>query len=168
MARLSTGQSYGDTNRSTAAQLLGGIPTDATSGAIAQGEINEPALRPQASPVSTYQQVGAPTIGGPVKFFAPPDLPAPSQDMARIAAALGGFSPILANLGESYVQRKKDEDARAQLAGQGVAATMSRPSAGCPPSAGQVAVRSALFAGGCQLTMGAACTAAKPLMADES
>jgi len=121
MARISTGQSYGDTNRSTAAQLLGGIPTDATSGAIAQGTINEPALRPQAAPVSTYQQVGAPTIGGPVKFFAPPDLPAPSQDMARIAAALGSFSPILANLGEGYVQRKKDEDARAQMAGQGAA-----------------------------------------------
>jgi muramidase (phage lysozyme) len=125
MARISTGQTYGETNRSTAAQLLGGIPTDATSGAIAQSVINEPALRPQASPVSTYQQVGAPTIGGPVKFFAPPDLPAPSQDMARIAAALGGFSPILANLGESYVQRKKDEDARAQLAGQGVVQRLS-------------------------------------------
>lgn len=125
MARISTGQSYGDTNRQAAAQLLGGIPTDATSGAIAQGAINEPALRPQAAPVSTYQQVGAPTIGGPVKFFAPPDLPAPSQDMARIAAALGSFSPILANLGEGYVQRKKDEDARAQMAGQGAAQRLS-------------------------------------------
>jgi muramidase (phage lysozyme) len=121
MARISTGQSYGDTNRSTAAQLLGGIPTDATSGAIAQGAINEPALRPQAAPVSTYQQVGAPTIGGPVKFFAPPDLPTPSQDLARLASVLGTFSPILNNLGESYVQSKKDEDARAQMAGQGVA-----------------------------------------------
>jgi muramidase (phage lysozyme) len=125
MARISTGQSYGDTNRSTAAQLLGGIPTDATSGAIAQGAINEPALRPQAAPVSTFQQVSAPTLGGPVKFFAPPDLPAPSQDMARIAAALGSFSPILANLGEGYVQRKKDEDARAQMAGQGAARRLS-------------------------------------------
>ena len=130
MARLSTGQSYGDTNRSTAAQLLGGIPTDATSGAIAQGEINAPALRPQASPVSTYQQVGAPTIGGPVKFFAPPDLPPPSQDMARIAAALGTFSPVLANLGESYVQRKKQEDAQAQMAGQAAAQQLAMAAPG--------------------------------------
>jgi len=121
MARLSTGQSYGDTNRSTAAQLLGGIPMDATPGAIAQSVINEPALRPQAAPVSTFQQVGAPTLGGSVKFFAPPDLPTPSQDLARLASVLGTFSPILNNLGESYVQRKKDEDARAQMAGQGVA-----------------------------------------------
>jgi hypothetical protein len=121
MARLSTGQSYGDTNRSTAAQLLGGIPVDASSGAIAQATINEPALRPQAAPVSTFQQVGAPTLGGPVKFFAPPDLPEPSKDLARIAAALGGFSPILENLGQGYIQRKKEEDARAQMAGQGVA-----------------------------------------------
>jgi hypothetical protein len=118
MARLSTGQSYGDTNRSTAAQLLGGIPTDATSGAIAQGTINAPALQPQAAPVSTFQQVSAPTLGGPVKFFAPPDLPTPSQDLARLASVLGTFSPILNNLGEGYVQRKKDEDARAQAAGQ--------------------------------------------------
>jgi len=121
MARISTGQSYGDTNRSTAAQLLGGIPVDASSGAIAQATINEPALRPQAAPVSTFQQVGAPTLGGPVKFFAPPDLPEPSKDLARIAAALGGFSPILENLGQGYIQRKKEEDARAQMAGLGVA-----------------------------------------------
>ena len=125
MARLSTGQSYGDTNRSTAAQLLGGIPMDATPGAIAQSEINEPALRPQAAPVSTFQQVSAPTLGGSVKFFAPPDLPTPSQDLARLASVLGTFSPILNNLGESYVQRKKDEDARAQMAGQGVAQRLS-------------------------------------------
>ena len=118
MARLSTGQSYGDTNRATAAQLLGGIPTDATSGAIAQGTINAPALQPQAAPVSTFQQVSAPTLGGPVKFFAPPDLPTPSQDLARLASALGTFSPILNNLGEGYIQKKKDEDARAQSAGQ--------------------------------------------------
>ena len=121
MARISTGQSYGDTNRSTAAQLLGGIPVDASSGAIAQATINEPALRPQAAPVSTFQQVGAPTLGGPVKFFAPPDLPEPSKDLARIAAALGGFSPILENLGQGYIQRKKEEEARAQMVGQGVA-----------------------------------------------
>ena len=57
MARLSTGQAYGDTNRSTAAQLLGGIPTDVSGGAIAQGSINEPALQPQARPGSTFQQV---------------------------------------------------------------------------------------------------------------
>jgi muramidase (phage lysozyme) len=94
---------------------------DATPGAIAQSAINEPALRPQAAPVSTFQQVGAPTLGGSVKFFAPPDLPTPSQDLARLASVLGTFSPILNNLGESYVQRKKDEDARAQMAGQGVA-----------------------------------------------
>jgi hypothetical protein len=94
---------------------------DATPGAIAQSAINEPALRPQAAPVSTFQQVSAPTLGGSVKFFAPPDLPTPSQDLARLASVLGTFSPILNNLGESYVQRKKDEDARAQMAGQGVA-----------------------------------------------
>ena len=55
MARLSTGQAFGDTDRGTAAQLLGGIPTDASGGALAQGSINAPALQSQARPVSTFQ-----------------------------------------------------------------------------------------------------------------
>ena len=48
MARLSTGQSFGEVSRASAAQLLGGIPTDASAGALAQGSINAPALQPRA------------------------------------------------------------------------------------------------------------------------
>lgn len=118
MARISTGQAYGDTNRSTAAQLLGGIPMESTSGAIAQGSINAPGLQPQAAPVSTYQQVGGPTLGGAVKFFPMPDLPTPSQDLARLASALGNFSPILDTLGRGYIEQQKAADAKAQVVGQ--------------------------------------------------
>jgi hypothetical protein len=121
MARLSTGQSYGDTNRSTSAQLLGGIPTEASSGAIAQASINEPTLQPQARPVSTFQQVGAPTLGGNVRMFQPPDLPTPSRDLASLAAALGNLSPALANLGQSYVEVQKIRDTKAQAVGQSAA-----------------------------------------------
>ena len=126
MARLSTGQAYGDTNRGTAAQLLGGIPTDASGGALAQGSINAPALQPQARPVSTFQQTGAPTIGGAPKFFPLPDMPTPSQDLARLASALGNLSPVLGALGDSYVQQQKNIDARAQATGQAAAMQLSR------------------------------------------
>lgn len=126
MARLSTGQAYGDTNRGTAAQLLGGIPMESTPGAIAQGSINTPGLQPQAAPVSTYQQVGAPTLGGPVKFFPLPDLPTPSQDLARLATALGNFSPVLDTLAKGYVEQQKAVDTRAQATGQAAAQRLMR------------------------------------------
>jgi rare lipoprotein A (peptidoglycan hydrolase) len=127
MARLSTGQAYGDTNRGTAAQLLGGIPTDASGGALAQGSINAPALQSQARPVSTFQQVGAPTIGGAPKFFPLPDLPTPSQDLARLASSLGNLSPVLGALGDSYVQQQKNIDAKAQAVGQAAAMQLVAP-----------------------------------------
>jgi hypothetical protein len=130
MARLSTGQAYGDTNRSTAAQLLGGIPVDGFTGAIAQGSINEPALQPQARPVSTFQQTGAPTLGGPVKFFPLPDLPTPSQDLARLATALGNFNPVLTTLGETYIQQQKNIDAKAQAVGQAAAMRLQQSAPG--------------------------------------
>jgi len=127
MARLSTGQAFGDTDRGTAAQLLGGIPTDASGGALAQGSINAPALQSQARPVSTFQQVGAPTIGGAPKFFSLPDLPTPSQDLARLASSLGNLSPVLGALGDSYVQQQKNIDAKAQAVGQAAAMQLVAP-----------------------------------------
>jgi hypothetical protein len=130
MARLSTGQSYGDTNRSTSAQLLGGIPTEASPGAIAQASINEPTLQPQARPVSTFQQVGAPTLGGNVRMFQPPDLPTPSRDLASLAAALGNLSPALANLGQSYVEVQKIKDTKAQAVGQSAALQLQQMAPG--------------------------------------
>jgi rare lipoprotein A (peptidoglycan hydrolase) len=120
MARISTGQTYGDTNRSTAAQLLGGIPTDATSGAIAQGAITAPSLQPRATPVSTFQQVGAPILGGAPKFFAPPDLPNPGQDMANLAKALGGFSTTLQGFSEAYVSKQQADAKEAEQRATGL------------------------------------------------
>jgi len=127
MARLSTGQAFGETSRASAAQLLGGIPTDASGGALAQGSINAPALQSQARPVSTFQQVGAPTLGGAPKFFPLPDLPTPSQDLARLASALGNLSPVLGALGDSYVQQQKNIDAKAQAVGQAAAMQLVAP-----------------------------------------
>ena len=116
MARLSTGQAFGEVSRASAARLLGGIPTDASAEALAQGSINAPSLQPRATPVDTFQRVGAPTLGGPPKFFAPPDLPNPGQDLANLSRALGGFSTTLQSFGETWLASKQQEDKRQEAA----------------------------------------------------
>jgi len=110
MARLSTGQTFGDVSRVTAARLLGGIPTDGFAGALAQGAITTPSLAPKAAPVETFQQVGAPTLGGAPKFFAPPDLPNPGSDLANLARSLGGFSTTLQSFGETMLANQQNVD----------------------------------------------------------
>jgi hypothetical protein len=110
MARLSTGQTYGESTRVSAARLLGGIPTDGSMGALAQGSINAPALQPSASPVETFQRVGAPTLGGAPQFFAPPKLPEPGQDLANLARSLGGFSTALQGFSDAFLAGKQDQE----------------------------------------------------------
>jgi hypothetical protein len=116
MARLSTGQAYGATSRTTAAQLLGGIPVDGFAGELAQGSIATPSLQPRATPVDTFQRVGAPTLGGAPKFFAPPDLPNPGQDLANLSRALGGFSSTLQSFSETWLAGKQEQDKRQEAA----------------------------------------------------
>jgi hypothetical protein len=116
MARLSTGQAYGATGRATAAQLLGGIPVDGFAGELAQGSIATPSLQPRATPVDTFQRVGAPTLGGAPKFFAPPDLPNPGQDLANLSRALGGFSTTLQSFSETWLAGKQEQDKRQEAA----------------------------------------------------
>jgi hypothetical protein len=117
MARLSTGQTYGEASRATAAQLLGGIQTDAFTGALAQGSINTPSLQPRATPVETFQRVGAPTLGGAPQFFAPPKLPDPGSDLANLSRALGGFSTTLQTFGDNFLEIQKQREAQAKQAG---------------------------------------------------
>jgi lysozyme len=126
MARLSTGQSYGDTSRRTSQRLLGGAAVIATPGVLAEQTINMPQLQPAAAPVNTFQQSGAPTLGGPVRMFAPPDLPRPSQDMANLAEALGSFNPVLRNIGAAYVDYQKGQEEKAKQRGEAIAAESSR------------------------------------------
>ena len=118
MARLSTGQTFGETGRATSARLMGAAEQMATPGILAQATISQPALQPQAAPVELFQQTGAPTVGGAPRMFAPPELPAANQDMANLAKALGSFNPVLETFGEQYVEKLKADDKRAQLVGQ--------------------------------------------------
>lgn len=104
MAKLSTGQTYGTTSRVTSQRLLGGEAQIATGAPLAQAELGQPALQPQASPVNTFQQVGAPTLGGPLRMFEPPAPPKPSQDFANLVDALSGFNKNL----QQYVTSKEE------------------------------------------------------------
>lgn len=126
MARLSTGETYGNVDRSTPQQLLGGLAVASSAGALAQQDINAPGLQPQAAPVNTYQQTGSPTLGGAVKFFAPPDLPAPQQDLANLAKSLGGFSANLQNFGEQWTASLKEKAKREEEASGALVAQTSR------------------------------------------
>ena len=125
MARISTGKAYGDTSRRTSQRLLGGME-EATTAPLAQQDINLPALQPAAAPVNTFQQSGAPTLGGPVRMFAPPDLPRPNQDMAALAEALGSFNPVLRQVGAAYIDYEKGQEEAAKARGEAIAAESSR------------------------------------------
>lgn len=140
MARISTGQNYGDVDRQTAQQLLGGAAVDAVTGGLAQRQINTPSLQPAAAPVNTFQQTGAPTLGGAPRMFAPPDLPQPSQDLANLAKALGGFSTVLGEFSTSYLQYEKNRGEQMKTTGATAGARFAMEN----PGADLIAYRDAL------------------------
>jgi len=126
MAKLSTGQTYGTTSRVTSQRLLGGEAQIATGAPLAQAELGQPGLQPQASPVSTFQQAGAPTLGGPLRMFEPPALPRPSQDLANLADALSGFNKNLQQYATSMEEVKMYKEAAAKERGTALGAELSR------------------------------------------
>lgn len=138
MARLSTGQSYGDTEQQTSQRLVGAAEQGATGGELARQQMAVAAIQPQAAPVNTFQQVGAPTLGGPVRLSAPPELPQPNQDMMALAKSLGQFSSGLQEFYTSYTERKQAE---AELAGRTAAQELSR----AYPGQQFVEIRDALY-----------------------
>lgn len=124
MARLSTGQSYGEADRQTSQRLVGGAEQGASGGELARQQMAQAAIQPQAAPVNTFQQVGAPTLGGPVKLFAPPDLPQPNQDLMALARSLGQFSTGLQEFYTSYdAARQKEAEVAGRLAAQELSRT---------------------------------------------
>jgi len=125
MAKLSTGQTYGTTSRTTSPRLLGGEAQIASGSPLAQAELGQPGLQPQASPVSTFQQAGAPTLGGPLRMFEPPALPRPSQDLANLADALSGFNKNLQQYATSMQEVETYKEAAAKERGTALGAELS-------------------------------------------
>jgi hypothetical protein len=122
MARISLGSATGKVaGAEESRRSAGATPQMSSAGALAGRSINEPALQPQAAPVNTYFQPGAPTLGGPVKVAAPPDLPVPSQDLANLARSLGGISQTLGQWGEAAVTFEKQRMADAEAKGKSAA-----------------------------------------------
>lgn len=114
MARLSLGRNEGTTNRATSTRLVGGEPIAASGGALATAALGAPAIQPQAAPVNTFQQTGAPTLGGPVRMFEPPAPPRPNQDLAALAESLQSFNSNLQQFTKSALQydQQLEEDAK--------------------------------------------------------
>lgn len=111
MARISTGKELGGVVRSTPQRLLGGEQvTGGTAGEIAAAGIAAPGLQPLANPVNTFVQTGAPTLGGPVRFFPLPDVNPPSKDMGNLAQALGEFNPNLWRVGGALVEQQQQQE----------------------------------------------------------
>lgn len=86
MARPFLGQAYGNTDRSTSARLLGGIPDSSSQAPLAGGQLAAPAIQAVQSIVNTFSAPGqGPTLGGPAVMPAPPNLP---RGQAPIVSAL--------------------------------------------------------------------------------
>ena len=86
MARPFLGNAYGNTDRRTPAQLLGGADAGAGSGAIAQQQLGIPAIQVANQLVDTFSAPGrGPTMGGPAQVPTPPQL-------------VQGQAPVLSNL----------------------------------------------------------------------
>ena len=76
MARPSLGPAYGNTDRSTPARLLGGIPDSSSQAPIATNELAAPALQVVQRIVDTFSAPGqGPTLGGPLQMATPPGVP---------------------------------------------------------------------------------------------
>ena len=86
MARPFLGNAYGNTDRRTPAQLLGGADAGAGSGAIAQQQLAIPAIQAVNQMADTFSAPGrGPTLGGPAQVPTPPQL-------------VQGQAPVLSNL----------------------------------------------------------------------
>jgi len=118
-SQLGTGKALGTvTGAEEAKRLIGGTPQVGAGTPIGGRSFDLPALRPAASPVNTYFESRGPILGGPVVIPRPPELPAPSQDMAALAKSLGSFSTVLDAMGETYVAAEKMRQDRADIAGK--------------------------------------------------
>jgi len=75
MARPSLGPAYGNTDRSTPARLLGGIPESSSQAPIAGNELAAPALQVVQRIVDTFSAPGqGPTLGGAKQIASPPGI----------------------------------------------------------------------------------------------
>ena len=113
MAKLSLGQSTGDTSRKTSKRLLGQYGVDST---ITTQSITPPGLKPSASIVDTYQQVEKMNVPS-VQLGRFADMSVGfdnSKDLQNLANSLGQFNSQLVTTTGTLAKRKKQIDTEAK------------------------------------------------------
>lgn len=76
MARPFLGNAYGNTDRSTPARLLGGMPDSSSQAPIGTDQLQAPAIQAVQQLVETFSPAGRmPTLGGPVQLPNAPNVP---------------------------------------------------------------------------------------------
>jgi len=109
MGKLSTGQNFGEVvGAEDSARLLGGAAEeDAFAGVIGNADLPTAPIRPAASQVNTFQQVGAPTLGGKQFVFDKPKLPQDNGDAIRLSKSLSAFNTNLSAIGDELEASEK-------------------------------------------------------------
>jgi hypothetical protein len=109
MGKLSTGQNFGEVvGAEDSARLLGGIAEeDALAGVVGNADLPTAPVRPAATQVNTFQQVGAPTLGGKQFVFDKPKLPADNGDLVRLSKSLSAFNTNLSAIGDELEASEK-------------------------------------------------------------
>lgn len=97
MARPFLGNAYGNTDRSTPARLLGGMPESSSQAPIGTSELAAPALQAVNQLVETFSPAGrAPMMGGPVQLPTPPNVPqAQSPILSRLPGMVTPPNPVV-------------------------------------------------------------------------
>jgi len=129
MGKLSTGQNFGEVvGAEDSARFLGGIAEIAPAGVIGNAELPTAPVRPAATQVNTFQQVGAPTLGGKQFVFDRPKLPQDNGDAIRLSKSLSAFNSNLGLIAQDLEQAEKIDIAADKKAGIEAAAELSKAS----------------------------------------
>lgn len=109
MARPFLGNAYGNTDRSTPARLLGGMPESSSQAPIGGSELAAPALQAVNQLVETFSPAGgAPMMRGPVQLPTPPNLPQAQNPIVSPLprpAELRGTKTFFNQVGQQTVQQ---------------------------------------------------------------
>lgn len=97
MARPFLGNAYGNTDRSTPAQLLGGMPQSSSQAPIGTTELQAPAIQAVQQLVETFSPAArAPMMGGPAQVPAPPNLAqAQSPVLSQLPRPMAPPNPVV-------------------------------------------------------------------------
>ena len=98
--------------KKTSRRSIGGPSMGAASTPFQELSINEPALRPQAAPVSSFVQARSPNAPGPVVLSDPQLTPEPASisNLEKLANELGSLNTNLQQFATAGIQRAKDVD----------------------------------------------------------